>query len=503
MRIVYVDIDCLRPDHLGCYGYHRPTSPHIDALAAEGLRFTNVYASDVPCLPSRTAMFSGRFGVHTGVANHGGARAEMYSDGEARGFSSRLTRTSFMRCLRDQGYTTATVSSFGERHAALHFYANFNEIINPGRRGLESGEVVGALAEDWLARRGHEPNWFLHVHLWDPHTPYRAPAALGEPFANTPPPAWLTEAVRARDFAACGPHGAQDTIGFSNAPPPELAWNYPRQPTTIDSTAAVRAMFDGYDAGVLHADAQVGRLRQKIVDMGLGDDVVWIVTGDHGENLGELNVYGDHQTADEMTCHVPFLLAWPGITDTRAGQTASALHYQFDLAATIVELAGGAVPSNWDGRSGATALREGRDEGRHALVLSQGAWTCQRSVRFRVGGGEYLLIRTYHDGYHLYPDLALFDLGADPHEQFDLAALRPDLVAEGSRILEAWGAETLGQMDPETNGPVGDPFWTILREGGPYHVRRDLPAYLERLRATGRGAAADALAAKHPRASRR
>ena len=61
MRILYVDIDTLRPDHLRCAGYHRNTTPAIDALAADGIRFTNVYASDVPCLPSRTALATGMF----------------------------------------------------------------------------------------------------------------------------------------------------------------------------------------------------------------------------------------------------------------------------------------------------------------------------------------------------------------------------------------------------------------------------------------------------------
>ena len=58
MRLLYIDIDTLRHDHLGCNGYHRDTSPNIDALAADGVRFTNVYASDVPCLPSRTALIT-------------------------------------------------------------------------------------------------------------------------------------------------------------------------------------------------------------------------------------------------------------------------------------------------------------------------------------------------------------------------------------------------------------------------------------------------------------
>ena len=72
MRILYVDIDTLRPDHLGCYGYHRQTSPNIDAFAKTAAVFENVHASDVPCLPSRTALLTGRFGIHNGVVNHGG-----------------------------------------------------------------------------------------------------------------------------------------------------------------------------------------------------------------------------------------------------------------------------------------------------------------------------------------------------------------------------------------------------------------------------------------------
>jgi arylsulfatase A-like enzyme len=72
VRILYIDIDTLRADHLGCYGYHRDTSPNIDELARQGVRFDDCYASDAPCLPSRTALWSGRFDFHTGVVNRGG-----------------------------------------------------------------------------------------------------------------------------------------------------------------------------------------------------------------------------------------------------------------------------------------------------------------------------------------------------------------------------------------------------------------------------------------------
>ena len=86
MRFLYLDIDTLRPDHLGCYGYHRSTSPNIDALAQRSAVFENVHASDVPCLPSRTALLTGRFGIHNGVVNHGGTDADPVFDGAGREF---------------------------------------------------------------------------------------------------------------------------------------------------------------------------------------------------------------------------------------------------------------------------------------------------------------------------------------------------------------------------------------------------------------------------------
>jgi arylsulfatase A-like enzyme len=124
MRILYIDIDSLRPDHLGCYGYHRDTSPNIDALAQEGTRFTNVYATDVPCAPSRTAMWTGQFGFRNGLVSHGGTSGNTFIQGSDREFQSRLGQNSWMAALRNAGLRTATVSSFGERHSAWHGLAN-------------------------------------------------------------------------------------------------------------------------------------------------------------------------------------------------------------------------------------------------------------------------------------------------------------------------------------------------------------------------------------------
>jgi arylsulfatase A-like enzyme len=482
MRILYIDIDSQRPDHFGCYGYHRKTSPNIDRVAQQGVRFDNYYVSDAPCLPSRTAMWSGRFGIHNGVLNHGGTASEPFVEGRGRSFRSSLGMSSWMWGLRQLGLKTATVSPFGERHAAWHWYANFNEIFNTGKGGLERADEIAPVALKWIRENARQENWFLHVNFWDPHTPYRAPDEYDAPFKDEPLPAWLTEEVRRQHWAGVGPHSAREVPGYDDQP----YGDWPKQPTRMDSMEQVRRMFDGYDAGVRYADEHVGHLLNALADQRVLDETAIVISADHGENLGELNIYGDHQTADHITSRVPLIVRWPGVT--QPGRVERSLHYHFDFAATTIDLLGGKVPANWDGRSFASSLRAGHDAGREFLVLSQGAWSCQRSVRF----DDWLCIRSYHDGYHCFPDVMLFDVKNDPHEQHDLARQRPDLVGRAMTMLDAWHAE----MMRTATHPV-DPMWTVMREGGPFHTCGYLTNYVERLRSTDRGKWADELLAKH------
>ena len=484
MRILYIDIDSLRPDHLGCYGYHRDTSPNIDALAEGAVRFENVYVSDAPCLPSRTALWSGRFGYHSGVVGHGGSTADPFIEGPGRMFRDTFDRTGWMRALRNAGLKTATVSSFGERHAAWHWYAGFNEIYNPGFGGLDVADDVTPYAIDWLKRQGKTDNWFLHVNYWDPHTPYRTTADFGNPFEGDPLDDWLTEELRARLWDGFGPHSAQEPQGYGVE---DGHLRYPRVPQKLDSMRAVRKWVDGYDVGVRYSDEHIGRLLNTLADLNILDDTVIVIGADHGENQGELNVWGDHQTADQITCRVPLLMRWPGLTDRP--RVDRAFHYHFDWAATLIELLDGKVPENWDGRSFAVAFKAGEESGRDYLVTSQNAWACQRGVRF----DDYLCLRTYHDGFKQLEPLMLFDLVQDPHEQHDLAKEQPMFVDSAMSKLAEWEHE----MKLTSTRDV-DPMMTVLREGGPFHTRGELPKYIKRLNATGRGHPAQTLVAKHP-----
>ena len=236
MRILYYDIDTLRPDHLGCYGYHRNTSPNIDKIADEGVRFTRCFASDTPCLPSRASMFTGRLGIHTGIVNHGGEAADMKMEGKTRSFGIGKN-FGLITSFRRAGYYTASISPFAERHAAWWFYEGFNEIINTGKCGNERADEVVPIAMDWLEGKGRDDNWFLHVNVWDPHTPYRTPEEYGNPFEDEPAPTWIDNEIIERQYNSYGPHSAHET------PSHPL---YPRMIPEIRNVDDFKIWIDGY-----------------------------------------------------------------------------------------------------------------------------------------------------------------------------------------------------------------------------------------------------------------
>ena len=498
MRILYLDLDALNPSHLGCYGYGRNTSPTIDRIAGEGVRCENVYCSDAPCLPSRTALYTGRFGIHTGVVGHGGTAADPKRQGKGRGFRSTYEEDSFPRQLQKLGMHTAMISPFGQRHAAHQYYAGFNEIHNTGLGGQEPVEVVQPVVRDWLARHAAEDDWYLHVNYWDIHTPYRVPADYGNPFENEPIADWYTNEVIERHVRRGGPHSAQDLNMYEDAD----AAGYPRMPARITDRASLKQWIDGYDVAIRYVDDAVAQLVAMLKEAGVYDETAIVISADHGENQGQLGIYGEHATADHATCHLPFIVKWPGL----APGIDTGLHYHLDWPPTCLQLLGaaGKCPAVWDGRSYADALGGEDDGGRDALVLSQCAHVAQRSVRFDDGPHRWLYIRTYHDGLQLFDRHTLFDLATDPHEQHNVADQHPAVLREAAWRLMQWHDDAMAAVVRDY-ADVTDPLYTVLAEGGPHHARQnvhgepvDLDAYAERLRNSGRGEAAERLRARYP-----
>ncbi len=472
MRVLFIDIDTLRPDHMGCYGYGRNTTPCIDEIAKEGVIFDNYYTPNAPCLPSRACLATGMYGIHTGIVGHGGTAADMRLEGEPRSFTDTISDNNLFNVFRNAGFYTASISTFAERHSAWWFNAGFNEMHNMGKGGMESAEEVTPIALKWLEDNAKNDNWFLHYHIWDPHTPYRAPEEFGNPFENEPlPDDWINEEIFKEHRAHVGPHSSREISMWDDNENPM----YPRHPGSVKDLDELKSFMDAYDCGIKFADDNVKMLLDVLKQNGIYEDTAIIVTSDHGENMGELGLYAEHATADHPCCNIPMIIKWPSMAK---GERDDKLRLNLDLAPTMAELLGQEKRENWDGKSYAKVLKKEDDNGYEYVVLSQCAHVCQRSVRF----DDYIYIRTVHGGYHMFEREMLFNIKEDPHQTKNLLKEKREIADKGARLILDWEYEMMANSTSDT-----DPMWTVMKEGGPLHSRGALKSYVDRLKVTERG----------------
>lgn len=449
MRILYIDIDSLRPDHLGCYGYVRDTSPAIDGLAARGARFNGCYTTDAPCLPSRAALFSGRPGIQNGVVAHEGPGAAFRYPGD--GHTRDPRRLMWMEALQEAGYRTVGFSSFARRHLAWWFTAGFSEYYGhqlPG--GHETADEVDALVVPWLEQNAAGDNWFCHVTYWDVHTPYRAPQEFVDRVASQPVPAWPDAATLQRQCRKWyGPRTAPHFFGsIRDGKSP-----FPNMPDAIRNREEFKQMCDGYDAGITRVDDAIARLLRILEEAGVRDETAVIVSADHGEALGEQGMFFEHGNAGEGVAHVPLVVDWPGLA---GGQVSDAPIAQLDLPATVLELLGVERPELWEGQPFSPALRGDAFPGRDHLIWGCGIYAFQRAVRTR----DWLFVRTLHPGCFPHDPLMLFDMNADSWQQQNVAEAHPAETAHHDHLLANWWHQHCTGVNA-----VRDPFLDMMDIG--------------------------------------
>jgi choline-sulfatase len=480
MRILYIDIDSLRPDHLGCYGYARPTSPVVDQIAAEGVRFSNYFASDSPCVPSRAALFSARPGIQNGVVAHENTpRGSAMRYGHAQRYGDAPF---FMHHLSKAGVHTASFSSFADRHFAGWFHFGFREFhLVSLKGGNEDAHEVNAWVLPWLAQNARREDWFVHLNYWDPHTLYTEPVSYLEQMARHPAPAWPDAATLEAQQALTGIRTPRTLWGMN----PHEAFGKSRVPTMPDrigSRADFEHLINGYDGAIRYLDEHLAQVLEALEQQGVLDETAILISADHGEAFGELGQYMEHGAATPATSRVPLIVRWPGLTDAAAGSARDELLLNVDLAPTVAEALGLDIPAGWAGRSFLPLLGGGRlSEPREHLVFSHGLHTRQRAVL----DGRWLFIRTYQPSFYRYEPWMLFDLEADPHLTRDLAEEQPGEVRRLGRLLHDWEQGNMaatGQPDPMRL--IQDEVPTVL--GAPED-------YVARLRGEGRDEDAEGL----------
>lgn len=328
-NLVLVVIDTARADHFSCYGYGKETTPHVDALAARGVRFTEARSLAPWTLPAHMSMFSG-----LPPRDHGATWAA-FSEPESAPLRELVARAIvpaeperlLAARLRAAGYATfgfspnpwvAKSKGLGEGFDQFHELWRAEE-----RAALAHGAPTDALASSLsgvtlagvrraLAERDEARPFFLFVNLLDPHFPYEPP----EPF-------------RAR----LGGTSATVTAIQAGGRRAELAMIAGAAPFTREELVPL------YDGELATADHFVGELVEALERAGVLDDTLVIVTSDHGELLGEGGQWSHQLSVGEELLRVPLVLKLPH--DARAGTVVDdALVSNLDVYATLLAAAG-------------------------------------------------------------------------------------------------------------------------------------------------------------------
>jgi len=475
MRVLYIDLDCCRADHLGCNGYVRNTSPNIDSVAQQGVSFTRCYCSNSPCVPSRASVFSGRFGFNSGVvAHHGTGEAFRYGD-IYRGHWRDMERPTLPMQLWQNGMKTVAFSCFHDRHNAWWYAAGWEELHTFTRkRGQERADEVNTAFLPWLRQHGREDGWFVHLHYWDIHSHYRVPGEWVERFRDQPAPDWPDQATIDRQQAFYGPRtprdlytGYEKLIGTADRRPVDY------MPDAIRTVEDFKMLIDGYDASIAYADHHIGQVLNLLDELGVMSDTAVVISADHGDSFGEHGQYMDHGIANEAVHNIPMVLSWPGLPAHAAA--CDRMIYGMDLGPTLCDLLGLPMPRRWDGRSFAAALRGEEFAGWPFQVWDHGIYTLTRTVRTP----DWLMMRVLHPGLYPYDKpVFLHDMRTDPKQTTNVAADRPDVVGELAALMEQWRQEHI----QKGGGP--DPMEQMVPQGPfLYYAPEQM---FERLERTGR-----------------
>lgn len=439
MHTLFIDIDSLRPDHVGAYNYDPPTTPNIDRLAEDSIRFTNAYVANSPCMPSRAGLISGRFGINNGIVTHGSEAQVMHGPQWVDWDEPRSSYYTLPERLFHERIPTVAVSSF-PRHPSPWFYHIWHEYRHP--QEPETGDIeyfqtpraseVADIAQELHQRYAEGDSSFVYAQFWDPHSPYKRTDEEIEVFRGYDLPQYpTTEMIQEH----------QSWDAFRSATEME-----------IQDRSDLEDLIANYDAEIRYTDDHVGRLMDYLQEQNMYDDTLIVLTADHGEEFGEHGLYREHWSTHDGTQRVPLVIKPPADAAAEPG-VRDQLVTNVDVAPTILDYANVDAPAAWQGKSLRPVIENESAEWRDEIVIEHGLYTAQRAVRT----DRWKFIKTYHTGMWggVVPERQLFDLQRDPWEQDDVSAAHPDVVDDLETRMARWAEDHVG--------PYEDPMHRIAR----------------------------------------
>jgi arylsulfatase A-like enzyme len=416
-NVILIGADTLRADRLSCYGYTGSQTPHIDALAADGVRYPEMTAQASWTKPSFATIFTSLYpSSHTATGKphrlpqtvitlaevlaasgyHTGGFADNPSISAAFGFDQGFAHYEYLE--PDHLFAGNEAAS---QMALYQLLRRVWAMVTGGRiypqHFYQEASVVNHHAEAWL-EANKDTRFFLFLHYMDPHDPY---------FAH--------------------PYNGVGSARASNQnPDPALAPTFSQL----------------YDGEIAYLDEHLGQLFAWLRAEGLYDDTLVILTGDHGEEFQEHGGWWHGQTLYQEQIAVPLIIKYPG--GAQAGSIVSDLVRSLDVAPTILDVAGVPIPEVMMGRS----LWSDAEAPAYAFAEEDH----EGNILYAVRSTTHKLILANADNPRGLPEDELFELAVDPGEQENLFAEQPDQV---SRLRQTLRQIVTLALERAVEGEVG------------------------------------------------
>jgi arylsulfatase A-like enzyme len=439
--VILIMVDTLRSDHLDAYGYSRSTAPNLSTLAEGGARFADGVAQATWTKVSSSSILTALYPTSHGVAE----------------FADRMpaSAVTMAEVFRQAGYATLGFSSVLFTGKFTNLHQGFEELHEAASVGRDISAKTARVYTDrllpWLDDHRDVP-FFVFFHLFDPHDPYE-PA----PPYNT---LWFDPSVKAEHEADLG------KVRESIQDPLMKAFGMPSRAELLDAgidpDIYTERQIAWYDGSIRGFDVELGRLMERLGELGLREKTLVVFVSDHGEEFLEHGKSFHGQSVYSELTQVPLVMSWPGMIP--AGQLVEETVQTIDIMPTILELSQLPLPGGVQGQSLVPFLLPNRGEraGTRPAISERAATQPnvgnpppfgEESFAF-VADGWKLIHNT--KGHGDRPEFELYDRDEDPLDQENLAEKNPEVVQRLSKQLDAWRRlATEARLEADTQATEG------------------------------------------------
>lgn len=388
-NVILISIDTLRADHLGCYGYERPTSPAIDRIASEGVLFKNASATSPWTLPSHGSMLTGFYPSRLGLTTN---RSALPSDVKT-----------LAAVLSERGFTTAAfVNSLlvSQEFGFAKGFKTFKRLAK-GKQPQGIAPRIINLAKRWLQEiQGR--NFFLFLHFYDVHSDY-----VSQPHYK-------------RQFAGSYSGAVDGTT--------EQLLAFRKGDLSLDDKDK-KHLIDLYDAGVRQLDDRLQGFFDFLQQQDLLEKSILIVTSDHGEEFLDHGGVLHGRTQYQELIHVPLILRGPNIPQARRIKDIVSL---VDIMPTVLGILEISIPSGIEGWDLSPLWQETSTQIPSRLIFAEADHNNEENdIKRAIRNSRYKL---HYD--LLSKERALYDLESDPHERIDIAPREAPTIEKLLQALE-------------------------------------------------------------------